>query len=120
MRNYTYTYYSPEKGENLYRLRMVDNDGTYAFSAIRTVSVENGTGRITAYPNPVVNGKLTITIPGSEKYRAEITTLTGNLVLEQSLDKTQELNLRGLVSGMYVLRVISTNGEAQTKVLVVK
>ncbi len=120
LRNYTYTDDSPEKGENLYRLRMVDLDGTYAFSTIRTVSVENGTGRITAYPNPVVNGKLTISMPGAEKYRAEITTLTGNLVLQQSLAKTQELNLRGLVSGMYVLRVISTNGDVQTKVLVVK
>nr|MBZ1363183.1 Ig family protein [Dyadobacter fermentans]MBZ1363278.1 Ig family protein [Dyadobacter fermentans] len=31
LRNYTYTDDSPEKGENLYRLRMVDLDGTYAF-----------------------------------------------------------------------------------------
>lgn len=120
LRNYAYTDDSPEKGENLYRLRMVDLDGTYAFSAIRTVSVENGTGRIFAYPNPVVNGKLTISIPGSERYRAEITTLTGSSVLQQSLAKTRELNLHGLASGMYVLRVISTNGDVQTKVFVVK
>lgn len=120
LKNYYYTDDSPEKGENLYRLRMVDLDGTYAFSAIKTVSVENGTGRIFVYPNPVVNGKLTINMPGSERYRAEITTLTGVSVLKQSLAKTQELNLHGLASGMYVLRVISTGGDVQTKVFVVK
>jgi hypothetical protein len=120
LRNYDYTDDSPEKGENLYRLRMVDLDGTYAFSAIRTVSIENGTERISAYPNPVVNGKLTISIPGPERYRAEITTLTGSSVLQQSLAKTQELNLHGFASGMYVLRVISTSGDVQTKVFVVK
>ncbi|PSL21410.1 putative secreted protein (Por secretion system target) [Dyadobacter jiangsuensis] len=120
LRNYTYTDGSPEKGENLYRLRMVDLDGTYAFSAIKAVFVENGTERISVYPNPVVNGKLTITIPGSERYRAELTTLTGNLVLQQSLTKNQELNLHGLASGMYVLRFISTSGDVQTKMFVVK
>ncbi|WP_342089086.1 DUF6923 family protein [Dyadobacter sp. OTU695] len=119
LRNYIYTDGSPEKGENLYRLRMVDNDGTYAFSAIRAVSVENGTERISVYPNPVVNGKLIISIPGSERYRAELTTLTGKLVLQQSLAKTQELNLHGLASGMYILRFIS-NDDVQTKMFVVK
>jgi hypothetical protein len=41
-------------------------------------------------------------------------------VLQQSLAKTRELNLHGLASGMYVLRVISTKGDVQTKVFVVK
>lgn len=120
LRNYTYTDDSPGKGENLYRLRMVDLDGTYAFSAIRTVSVENGTGQTSVYPNPVASGKLTIDVPGAERYRAEITTLAGSSVLQQSLAKSRELNLHGLSSGMYVLRVISTDGDVQTKVFVVK
>ncbi len=68
--NYTYSYAEPvnqnASGFLYYRLKMVDRDATFKYSAIRIVkmNVKNSVVSISAYPNPVTN-ELRITIPSN-------------------------------------------------------
>ncbi len=51
-KNYFFDDYSPIKGENLYRLKIVDLDGSFAYSRIRNAVFEQS-NLLVAYPNPV-------------------------------------------------------------------
>jgi hypothetical protein len=51
--SYTYSDRFSFAGVNYYRLKQVDVDGSFAYSAIVTVQVETNGEKITIYPNPV-------------------------------------------------------------------
>src|SRR6185503_3929012 len=50
--HYQYRHITPGKGLNYYRLKQVDIDGNFTFSATIKVTVDNLSG-LTVYPNPV-------------------------------------------------------------------
>ncbi|WP_353720159.1 T9SS type A sorting domain-containing protein [Dyadobacter sp. 676] len=50
--SYTFKHSQPVNGENLYRLKMIDADETFAYSAVRSVRLDVHS-ELTAYPNPV-------------------------------------------------------------------
>jgi hypothetical protein len=117
---YNFSDASPARGINYYRLKMIDLDGTSAYSRIRSLKVDKAAMSLVAYPNPVVNGKLTIDVSGSGSYQADVYSLSGVLVLQHNLGASRELNVSNLTSGMYLLRVKSADGEVKTKTFVVK
>lgn len=117
---YKFTDVTPVKGLSYYRLKMVDLDGTFAYSQIRVVGGKGFDQHFIAYPNPVMNGKLNIDIPGNESYKAEVYNLAGVRVLQQQLVKDLSLNVYGLVAGTYVLRLKSASGAVLTNTFVVK
>ncbi len=119
LRNYAYTDDSPEKGQNLYRLRMVDMDGTYAFSSIRTLSIENGAGRISVYPNPVQD-ELTIEgLGGSETIR--ILDVSGRIMTQGRNGAGQNrhtFDIRSLSNGIYVINIQMPDGSTISQKLI--
>ncbi|WP_170118745.1 DUF6923 family protein [Dyadobacter jiangsuensis] len=119
LRNYAYTDNSPQNGQNLYRLRMVDTDGTYAFSSIRMVSVENGAVQIAVYPNPVQD-ELTIEgLSGAETIR--ILDVSGRIVTQDrngTDQTTHKLGIRYLSNGIYVINVQMRDGSTVSRKLV--
>ncbi|SEJ85545.1 Por secretion system C-terminal sorting domain-containing protein [Dyadobacter sp. SG02] len=117
--DYSFSDPAPLKAMNYYRLKMIDHDGTFAYSQIRVVRLD-GMDKLMLYPNPVAQEKLTIDITNAEMYRAQVFNVMGVRVLEQQLTKPGELNIKGLVSGVYVLRLVSIKGDAQTKTFVVR
>ncbi|REA57692.1 hypothetical protein DSL64_23435 [Dyadobacter luteus] len=103
-----------------YRLKMVDLDGKFAYSQIRSVGSDKAQKTMAVYPNPVAGGKLTIGGLGADASQAEIYNLNGIRVLQQNLDADRELNVSVLSSGMYLLRVKSADNQVQTSTFVVK
>lgn len=98
-------------GTQFYRLKMVDADGTYAFSSIRSIQLA-AAGLITAYPNPIVD-KLLI---GSDEALASVkmTDLTGRSLLELSKPRAgQELSLKNYAAGTYLVIVRTSSGRTQ-------
>ncbi|WP_051664216.1 T9SS type A sorting domain-containing protein [Dyadobacter crusticola] len=126
LRDYQYTDYAPASGgpshgENLYRLRMVDNDGTFAYSRIRSIRFDGSPSDLSVYPNPS-SDKLNIRDYANVKEMV-ISDLNGRLVYQSaSLSKGNgTVDIRYLAQGMYIVRLTCLNGESSTyKILVNK
>lgn len=98
---------SPATGENLYRLRQVDLDGTFSYSDIVTANFR-GTAESFLYPNPN-DGVFTLGLPTENTGNFELFNAAGQLILSGRFadnSPQQELRLPGdLPAGTYHLRV---------------
>ncbi len=84
-RHYSFTDHQPAMGENYYRLRQIDFDGSSSFSPYAFVEMESETGKIRVYPNPMYDDQLQLEVYSNEP---------GSLDL-------QLFNLAGLLLGSY-------------------
>ncbi len=53
--NYSKTDISPAPGNNFYRIKAIDKNGTVTYTAIALVNIGNGKSSVSIYPNPVQN-----------------------------------------------------------------
>jgi len=97
-----------------YRLKIVDLDGKYEQSAIRTIRTaeEKERTKILVYPNPAVSDVL-ITLPATWQNKQVIVQVvnTNGLVVKNITDaragQTENVNVAGLPPGIYIVKVIS-------------
>ena len=91
-------------GKVYYRLKMVDQDKTFAYS--RIVALDGGTP-VTIYPNPVkATLKLDITDPDMLGSTAAIIDINGRIRKHFGIsDQTQEINVQPLGTGTYWIRL---------------
>lgn len=118
--NYSFEDMKPLWGENLYRLRMVDKDGTFAYSRIQSMKFEGiGTG-LSVYPNPSTD-KL---IVSDHKTVAEIvmSSLNGNTVYKSSSFAIGSglIDVVSLAKGLYIVKVTRQNGTITTSKVVIE
>lgn len=111
--NYTFTDNEPAPGENLYRLKMIDRDETFAYSLIRSASfaVES---MVATYPNPATNKLLIKTDNWNKISKVQIISLAGNIVYESDNKSGPEINISGLAPGSYLIRLTTTNDSVET------
>lgn len=93
----------PLDGQNFYRLKMVDKDGTFAYSQIRNLLFEMP---ILAYPNPIQHF---LSLKGWVAGAIRIFSNSGKLVYESEA-YTQPIDLRSLTTGIYILKLIRADG----------
>jgi len=107
--NYAYTDRQPAAGNNLYRLKMIDRDGSFAFSSISSVNV--GTRfESSIYPNPVAD-KLNIKVSDWKKVKeVGIYDLKGLKVYRSENTPSALIDITNLIPGMYIIRIIETDG----------
>jgi hypothetical protein len=118
--NYDFTDNNPTIGDNYYRLRIVDNDGTFKYSNIINIPItdaidRNGFGNI--YPNPT-GGELNVDVISTSKYdtRVLVYDVIGQSVFEKStalikgLNKLQ-FNFSFLAKGTYILHFADDTGK---------
>lgn len=110
--SYAYTDNNVEEA-NYYRLRMVDNDGKYAYSKIILLS-SNGISVVlnTVRPNPFVNEvNLTVYMTQAQPIQITLTDAAGRQVQVKTVKGSQGLNnisldnLSKLTEGVYVLKI---------------
>ena len=118
LKNYTFSHDAPVNGENLYRLRMVDKDQTFAYSRIQSVQFDGLAKDLTVYPNPV-SDKLFLR-DFKEITSIQIYDLNGKAVYQANASTTGEVNISGLGSGMYIVKIGRSNGLASTQKIVVR
>ena len=111
--SYSYTDALPENGVNLYRLKMIDKDLTFAYSRIRNIEFVI-VKRTSMYPNPVAD-RLTLDVDDiSQVERIQLTDITGRPVFDKSRTATgnlsEKLDVSKLPSGMYVARITRSQG----------
>jgi hypothetical protein len=109
----------PSKGTNYYRLRSIDNDNAFKFSAIR--SVKNlGTPELAINPNPVAETmKIALEAEYAEKANVIITDLSGRRVYNgpvQVIAGSNQISIpvQQLSKGTYLV-MIQLNNETLVK-----
>jgi hypothetical protein len=97
----------------LYRLKMIDRDGRFNYSAVLPVRINCSTATVMVYPNPVQNGKMQVSLTGSnEAAAAMLLSVEGKVVLKTTLENgTQSLDVSTVANGLYLLSVDFKNGE---------
>ncbi|MEO0731259.1 MAG: T9SS type A sorting domain-containing protein [Bacteroidota bacterium] len=87
-------------GDNYYRLRQVDFDGTEELSEVRVVTFAGG-NELTVYPNPAINE---LRINGFAGGPVSVLDAGGREVLSTRLAEGEALPVSHLAPGMYLLR----------------
>ncbi len=109
--DYSYTDNAPLAGENLYRLKMVDKDNTYAYSTIRTVKFKGETG-VKTYPNPVSDKLL---IDSNAKVReVSVKNTAGLNILQKQMVSHEGIDVSKLTPGIYIVTVTLFDGTIST------
>ncbi|MDO7848438.1 T9SS type A sorting domain-containing protein [Hymenobacter sp. M29] len=103
----------PLAGKSYYRLRMVDLDGTTAYSQVQKVDAGALSQSLDFYPNPAAD-HLTLDLRPAPAAPCEvrILSLTGQVLLKATLvgGQLRELPLAGVPAGLYLLQVRSAQG----------
>lgn len=118
--NYQFEHQKPAKGVNYYRLRQVDFDGAFEYSAMVTVDMGNNkVGKYRLFPNPV-RTSFTIQIPEGELPAnvSLINTLGQEIRLSNGSSDIFELP-NSLQSGTYIVR-FESGGETRFERIVVQ
>lgn len=111
---YSFLDKSPMDGENLYRLKMIDHDETFAYSRIQSLdfdfSLTNSV--VVFYPNPVKDRLKIIEIDSGKRVNSKVQMYnsSGNLVQQSENIPTDGIDIRNLSAGIYIVRIINADG----------
>jgi hypothetical protein len=101
-KRYTFVHTGPVNGKNYYRIKMIDNDGRYEYSPVRTVLF--GENKVIVYPNPFHDAlNISTGLTGAATLR--LTDVTGKLFLQQRFTANTTLNLGRLAAGIYIVQI---------------
>lgn len=110
---YTFEDPSPLQGQNLYRLKMIDQDQTFSYSTIRDVNFDSPF-LTPVFPNPV-GSKFTISIDGWKKVKTvTIHNLAGIQVHNAPPPADGIFGVETLPPGVYILSIIYLDNRVQT------
>ncbi len=115
---YRFTDYNLYAGTSFYRLKMIDKDGRFTYSPVRTINYETDGLFIQIFPNPVTKSVLYINA-SADCTGVELSDVSGRIlkkVIVKGLNPT--LSVDGLAKGMYFITVATTEGRKTQKILV--
>ncbi|MCE7044215.1 CshA/CshB family fibrillar adhesin-related protein [Dyadobacter sp. CY312] len=115
-KNYSFIHATPSNGENLYRLKMIDKDGSFAYSRIRSVKFEQAL-ELTAYPNPV-REKLLIKNYDIIK-EVTLYNISGLVVYSGMPVFAQGIDVSRLSAGLYHLKITLSDGTQSVQKIVI-
>ncbi len=119
-KNYSLVDAKPVNGMNYYRLKMMDKDGEFSYSLVRTIN-EAVSFVASIYPNPVQNNlNLSFSSDKAMEVQVEVVDNEGKVVATQEMGvaagvSIQGMNVGGLSSGVYYVRVVGSEGETEER-----
>jgi len=121
--NYELLHKNPVNGANYYRLKQVDKNGQFEYSAIVKI-LFNAKGTIVVYPNPV-SDKLNVTVAQSliqnSKLSLQFYDAKGIMVIQKAItERTNMINMSQLSAGNYSMRIVNEKGEIVDSRIIVK
>ncbi|RYE22491.1 MAG: T9SS type A sorting domain-containing protein [Sphingobacteriales bacterium] len=129
--NYSFTDVTPLNGISYYRVKQTDFNGDFAYTktiVIRNNNATENTAAASAYPNPVTNGQVNVTIPNSKGETLTLYTVDalGRVVYEQKVamennsTQLQLMNKDGseLKAGVYTILTQVNNQRVTIKLVV--
>jgi len=122
--NHEYTDSSPLKGDNFYRLKVIDNDGKYTYSAV--ILLKNSAAHVALYPNPVKDD-LGINISGlaTDDYAVLLTDIRGRKLYTAQFHITDagtslSIPMAKYATGVYLVKIINSKNQPVAEQKVVK
>lgn len=118
-RTYTFNDIHPAIGDNYYRLKMMDLDGTFKYSNVINITVNEvpNNGFISIFPNPT-SGDVTILIQSkvANKSRLSIVNMLGQELISKDISLQKGLNnlqieTSYLASGAYTISFTDETGK---------
>jgi hypothetical protein len=117
-KGYGYEHADLNGGLNYYRLKMVDKDGTFAMSLIRTLRLDNSK-HVSLYPNPASDRFVLREIDLSKVKSVKVLNTAGITVWEnEGILSGQGIKI-SLADGLYLVRIEKTDGSRDILKLVV-
>jgi hypothetical protein len=119
---YDFTDNLPVTGNNYYKLKIVDFDGTIAYSNIINIQLADAVvdNFVNVYPNPT-DGLLNVEIQATADYntRLSVYDVLGKVVFEDAKDilkglNTLQFNFATLAKGTYIIRFADGAGKVHT------
>ncbi len=113
--SYTYTDNAANNGINHYRLKLVDIDGRFENSLIRSIAIGRSAA-IEIFPNPV-SSIITVSTGSQLQGRVtiQVTDLAGRILKQEqktaTVGGTLAVDANKLLNGIYILNVINENGQ---------
>ena len=116
---YNFTQNNIPPGNLYYRIRQIDEDGTFSYSKILLLNSKITAGSFIFYPNPA-NAVIQISAPINTTAIAELFDAVGRKLIHKNISTTtSEISTAAIPSGTYLLR-ITANDAVQTQKIVVK
>jgi len=115
-RDYSFVHANLAPGENLYRLKMTDRDGTFAYSRIQGVRSDVKV-ELSAYPNPVTDRLLFKNYTMVNELA--VYSATGQKVMQTRVLTAEGIDLTHLGAGIYTVKLTLTDGSLSTQKIVV-
>jgi hypothetical protein len=119
LEKYTFTHTEAVEGENLYRLKMIDRDDSFAYSRMISITFDSGMGA-QIYPNPAADYLSIKSVDWNSVSELRIFNLNGQKIFKSS-GKTisSQIDLRKMDPGVYMLEIQKNNGQKEVKKFVV-
>lgn len=114
---YEFAHVDTRAGANLYRLKMVDMDGTYTYSKAVSVIFERA-NQVSIFPNPA-SASLTLTIPATERIQqVRLKNAAGKTVRSYEKPASHQIELAGVPTGVYVVEIDTQTGGYMGRIVV--
>jgi len=123
---YSFTDESAQEGvEYFYRLKQIDLDETFDYSKVLVGSLKVDHLQVSnVFPNPTKDAaQINVTLPQDEQLTLELFDNTGKLLRTQQQQvgagvQTLELDLDGLIAGLYVVKLQTNQNSVYRKVVI--
>jgi hypothetical protein len=103
--HYTFNHVNAPYGRNYYRLKVLDNDGSFKYSQVRLVTIDNKTV-INVYPNPVIDILNIVVSNGDGKpSNVKLMDMYGQQLWSSRVNGTAQVNMKAWARGTYILQV---------------
>jgi len=120
--NYSSNDLNSNTGITQYRIQQEDLDGKTRLSEIRVVRGFAQNGKNIVYPNPSTDGNINILLEDEKDTRdIIITDMNGQIIKQWNGFTSNILKIENLVTGMYMIRIISrqTGNQTVEKIIIV-
>lgn len=115
--SYSFSDQNPQGGENLYRLKMIDLDNTYAYSRISSVQFKD-LSSVVIFPNPVTSTLFVQAAADNTPVSIQILNNSGRVVKE-TRNVSQPVDISKIPAGTYFVNTLLTNGFSEKQKIVI-
>lgn len=120
LKNYYFNDLKPAGGKSYYRLKMVDLDGSFAYSRIVGIQLKSNNGLVSLYPNPVADKLFVTTVDGEILKGVSVFNSVGQVILKsEAAFSDKSIDVRNLANGMYFVQIAHNDGTFYTHKLII-